>query len=335
MFHNMGAQVRTSRWFAYNDRFNKMRPCLTVLLMVALYMALVRGKLKCISDIPGLASLGNVVGFVAPVAKRDDDEGQAASSSDAPAVKRANVKDSNLQVDKMRRANGGSSLLMVIRVLANRAERRVATGIVELAEPIRELHGQQLVECKTKLGSIHWFSECASGMAENVLKQVWAKLTNPAFLSLLEMRKSGDILSDGMFMEDRLVAECVVDVARRLAFNEFLSDSFFTMRPFGRFAQACHDKAEVRVQLLPWCKQLFECIEGLEKASDDNPELQPILKAMLWLAHCWVREIMVAFAEAEWQCISPLVRRELMEVVSSQVLSSCGLPPSENRGFSL
>jgi len=40
-------------------------------------------------------------------------------------------------------------LQMVIRVLAIRAERRMASEIVELADPIRILYGQQPVMCKT------------------------------------------------------------------------------------------------------------------------------------------------------------------------------------------
>ena len=123
-------------------------------------------------------------------------------------------------------------------------------------------------------------------------------------------------MSHGMFMEDKLGAECVVNLA---PFNEFLNDSYFTMRPFGRFVQACHDTPAVRVKILPWRKRLFEYIEGLDQTSQDDSELQTFFKSLMRPSQTWVRKIMVTLAETEWHSISPLVLRKLLEVPSGQL----------------
>ena len=311
IFKSAGPVVRVSRWFQWNTRFEQMRPYLSVLLMVCIYIAVTRGSFKSISDIPGLCSLGSLEGMAAGL---QPGPGQDAPADQAANLARHNVRNSNATVEKMRRLAGGSTMAMVINILSNRPQRRVGTALLRLSEPIKELHSQQIVKAKTQSGTMEWYATSASGSPDAVLVTVWRMLSDSTFLALVEMRRCEEILSDAMYLEDKLVADCVVDICRRLCFNELLSNSFWTMRPFGRLAQACHDTPAEREKLLPWCRQIWDSVIALEAAADRNPELNKFWKALLWPAHCWVREAFVAMAETEWTCVPPSLLRELKEV---------------------
>ena len=324
-----------NRWFIWNQKMRAMKKGLPVMLLVALYVACVRGRMLQIGDLPYfgsmLAAIENDL-TAADIAKPLAAAGAAGSSSDVlPGVK--TVKDSNAAMQALRR-QCPDNVSAICHVLSNQTTMKLANGVLRISEGLEGATRMMLTELKTVRGCANYHVGMACNGSDAILKQIWDVFYDPAFIADVGFLSLREVTGTGSLVEDQAISDVLVDFARHLCLNEIEASSVYRDRPPYRWSQLLSSSADERRKCLEWTRDLFFALDRAEGDLITKKTIATrVLHKCLWPYNQTCRKYLVGFFETDFQATPPEVLEDLQGV--SQGFGTSNLSENGVRAWSV
>lgn len=303
LFVSKGRKVRMNRWFSWVKKTESIQKFGSVLLLILMYIGVTSNMYETVGDLPLLGTAKRPAGLADPIDRpgasattsskaaapanaSSSSSGGAQGAQQAPAL-RASVRDSNQEIDKLRRSCA-NTIHLASCVLANRTSMKVLSMMRLTTTPFEMAHGSQVVMFKTQAGAMRWHSEMANQEFSH-LSQAFDLLGDATAITVIGFRtmEHFDARDEGPKLEDGLLADQMVDLSRFLVGNDLLSLLVYAFRPPGRFAAFLHESPDVRSECMQWSHKLWDTLEAAEHDAQSDPWLKSFLVSFGWTQETW------------------------------------------------
>ena len=237
------------------------------------------------------------------------------------------MKHSNFEIENLRQSTKNTAHFVSVS-LSRSVTTKLMTGIVGIGLPLEEDMRMTLTTAKTQAGALEWFVNQSSGEWEHVLAATFAKLQDKSLITEIGFLPAAAFTGELTALEERSIAEALVDFAREYVAAEVLTQSFFTLRPpFACMAWLSRD-SNVRRRRMSYLEQVWEALEAAEKTVSPDGYVEKHLRAMLWPANPISREWLLSALECKFQRFPHDVEEEMRAVargfVHNQMVETLG-----------
>ena len=235
--------------------------------------------------------------------------GQLDEPSTAGSAEPRGVKYSTEEIDRLREQYKNTTIL-VTRILCNSASLRLARVIVTVCKPVRQQHAFDVHDFKKFEKTQQWHLRMARGGYSRVLAKTWSVLQDPLALEDMgfQMQVSGQSIPGNPadshpaeWHEDIYTAGVMLTLSRSLVSHMLHSSAHFLASLPGMFALLISTDTAERKACLQKLSRLWGAPQGLEAAMLADRSLQAFHTALVWPHMTWVREVLLACAEYDWQ----------------------------------
>ena len=206
--------------------------------MVLNYISVTRGRLK---DLEALNVSSGIAAVVEPLADAPSPSAPASSTDTGPRA----VRDGNAPLEATRR-KFPDNVRVVSSILSSRISYRLSMVLFLGAEPGEAYHDIIFTQLSTQCGCLQYHVDQSCGRYDKLLVSIWRVLSSDATLSQLELTQGRDFAGSHHVLEDKLVAETLVDYLRELVAGEIATGAWYSERPPICFMKALSPSYELK-----------------------------------------------------------------------------------------
>ena len=301
----LDAEFASSRWCQWGLKMQRHQRGCSVVLFVALYIALTRGL---VTDLAGVPALQCLIG--------NTDAQSVRLPHESIDLNLKSLKEANKAMESLRAKVGGGSLLVVSSVLANPTSYKLGIGLMSVSRPLERKAMHSLTLMKTKKGCAQYYLDMTLRKHDDTLLQVWLVLSDTAFVKHVGFISEEEAFSEAVVKEEIALAEAFLHLARALVGKEIRSASFFTHRPPFAFLP-CVQKGnpEAMEGVMTYVKQLQKVLDVFVPHSRYCTTSKNLLKIAIWPQSSFVLECLVGAEECDYKHFPACIDEDL-ELVS-------------------
>ena len=295
------------RWFSWFDGAVRLLASWHSMLLVLKYYLLAT----------------NVITRAGDLQSRDDIykkmEELAAAAKAAPKAGARRVRHSNIEVDALR-AVSKNQMHLCARIMSNRKVYQVLNLALSFTEPIRRAFGMTSKALHTQEGrEEHAFSDFR-GDYNRVLADVTASLKSSVLMTRLGFTEPPTAAAAAMdghdwdmypYAEENEVAEVGLTILRNLLSQRGMTSCESRWHLPGIFIGLVTDRPVENGQTRHRLRELWDAVCWCEGQQGTTPAFKTLLHRMLWPCSGWIRGLLLALSEYDWDYVPAWVREAI------------------------
>ena len=305
-----GFKVKPARWFSYFDCAAEMEDRWYLDLFILLYLGMRSKWWKTIEDTPLQCSLR--LDSMAAEEAVVEAPAAAASSSDGPRT----VRNSDEEIKNLRKSCK-NQLMVCCAILCKKGTRGEMAMMNAVIVPLRENFGKMVVMHKTRKGSRQWAIEASQSGFDQVLQETMAVALSPSTTFRMGIQHVTTPLPDHELAIHLRLAEKSLEFARNLLKVRVLSLGLNDIALPGKFCGLIHHNPVEVDHTLEYLHELWESLQKAEVIALTDPWMKEFLVGMTWPHMPWVRNILVALWECDWEFVPADVIAKIFHYATS------------------
>lgn len=183
-------------------------------------------------------------------------------------------------------------------LLGDMAVRAQLLLMSEVVRPVEVAFHDMIIQQKTRRGCAEWLCSTPRGDYDEVLCNVFAKLSDHDLLCKMRLASTSDGLEESEVQEQQFLAQKVFDLVYNLMGQRCFSNSLLESGLPWRFAGLVGKQMEHVRSTLEWCESVWLALQAAEQAALSSSWMRAFVDDLTWSRMPWVRFVLLGLAEA-------------------------------------